>query len=157
MSQRPGVQVLNVKKIAEAKLNEYTEEQEEKLRNAIETEMEDLRDNLSDEFPFVKQFDEYKVVEWLKANAAEDYDKMMNDLELVNGSYAVTNAMVATGQMGKYQKEELEEQTEDSYTPVAKGIEDETTAKDVAAKKKGQVIPDPEDNKKFAVIVKGNK
>jgi len=43
---------------------------------------------------------------------------------------------------------------EDEYTVAGKGIEDEQAAKDLARDKKGQVVVDAEDEKKFQVIVK---
>ena len=51
-------------------------------------------------------------------------------------------------------EDKLSEQDEDNYSTVAKGIEDEAIAKEVARTKNGTVIPDSEDPNKFAVIMK---
>jgi len=51
-------------------------------------------------------------------------------------------------------KSKVQEQEKDSYTEVAKGIVDKEDADKVAADKKGTVIADKDDPKKFAVIVK---
>jgi DNA-directed RNA polymerase subunit RPC12/RpoP len=48
----------------------------------------------------------------------------------------------------------VDEQEENGYMAVAKGIEDRQTADEVARDKGGQVIADEEDANKFAVIVK---
>lgn len=48
----------------------------------------------------------------------------------------------------------LKEQEEDTFTTLAKGIEDKETADKLAAEKEGQVVVDDEDDKKFAVLVR---
>lgn len=48
----------------------------------------------------------------------------------------------------------LKEQEEDVFTTVAKGIVDKVDADRLAKEKEGQVIQDPEDKDKFAILVK---
>jgi len=53
-----------------------------------------------------------------------------------------------------YKKDESKLKEEDEYSVAGKGIEDEQAAKDLARDKKGQVVPDAEDDKKWQVIVR---
>jgi len=53
------------------------------------------------------------------------------------------------------EESKLKEQEEDIFTTVAKGIIDKADAEKLANEKDGQVIIDPDDKNKFAIIIKG--
>ena len=179
-----GCEVIKVQKIGESKVNETVQElvgetpginlEDQKILNwAIENEIisnewpdnNQMIDELSqrEELDFGLSPEEW-VDELKKEKGLGEVDPSGLDLGEIQAVYLKyillpkakkEFSQTISNEMTKIEnKSKLREQEEDSYVTTAKGIEDKGIADEIARKQKGNVIPDPADPKKFAVVVR---
>ena len=111
----------------------------------------------------VDKMTEEEAIDILGNRAAWELRNMKKALEMLSilntpeDEKRLEAAKVLLKSRSSKRESKLKEQDKDSYTTVAKGIENKDTADKLAAEKKGMVIKDEEDDTKFTVIVKESK
>jgi hypothetical protein len=123
-------------------------------RNSVEVALQDVVKELNLEESKVNEQD----VETLRKRRMNIEQQMLQSEKKYKEEQNRLGSMVdeLNQKIKELEKKEskLKEQDENGYKTIAKGIEDERSAQALARDKDGQVIEDPEDSSKFAVIVK---